>query len=95
MDERQEPKYRIRSDGWSQGNLMPAALVNRASGKPIPADEPVFILRARDVHAHELLILYQQLCANAEHRKFVGKRIMDFARFASENPDRMKEPDSP
>lgn len=44
----QEPKYTVRG----------GRIVNRASGEAIPDDEPVFILRARDVLAIDALVAY-------------------------------------
>src|SRR4051812_15814985 len=82
----QEPKY--TTDG--------SAIINRASGEAIPADEPVFVLRARDVHALKALHGYHDAIAGGdrEHVVIVRSRILDFARFAREYPDRMKEPDT-
>lgn len=80
----QESKY--TTDGWH--------LINRASGAPIPHDEPVFIFRARDAHAREALEAYACVLTPGEHRDAVAQRIADFARFASAHPDRMKQPDT-
>lgn len=80
----QEPKYTV--DGWN--------ILNRASGKPIPHDEPVFIFRARDVHAREALEAYACELTPGEHRDAVVQRVADFANFAHTYPDRMKEPDT-
>lgn len=67
---------------------------NRASGEIIPADEPVFVFRARDIHAREVIEHYACQIPNDEHRAAVEVRIADFANFAAEHPDRMKEPDT-
>lgn len=80
----QEPKYTTNGH----------ALVNRASGEAIPADEPVFIFRARDVHAREALEAYACVLVPGLHRDKVCERIADFAKFAAENPQRMKVPDT-
>lgn len=80
----QEPKYTTNGH----------ALVNRASGEAIPADEPVFIFRARDVHAREALEAYACVLVPGLHRDKVCERIADFARFAAANPQRMKVPDT-
>lgn len=81
----QEPKYTVsQKDG---------RLVNRDTGKPIPDDEPVFILRAQDIHAVPLLYAYLAM-VTTEHSYAVHRRIKDFEAFALAHLDRMKEPDS-
>lgn len=82
--EAQEPKYTTR-DG---------KIVNRASGEAIPDDEPVFIFRARDVHARAALIAYRAELPPGPHRDAVSRRIADFCSFAYARPGRMKEPDT-
>lgn len=87
MKTKQEPKYKIKG-----------RIVNRQSGQAIPDDEPIFILRARDVTAVELLKKYGDLVkasgCNTEHRTSVQKRVDQFSKFAADNPDRMKVPDT-
>lgn len=83
MLETQEPKYGINENGQ---------LFNRKTGNVIPDDEPVFILRARDIHAADTLRNYYAACEIEGHRKVVYERIVDFNRFAIEHPDRMREP---
>lgn len=80
----QEPKYGIRDN----------RLFNRASGEFIPEDEPVFIFRARDTHAVNILAGYAREVLNAEHASAVWSRVDDFKRFWDANPDRMKQPDT-
>jgi hypothetical protein len=80
----QEPKYA------AIGNL----LVNRASGVPIPDDEPVFILRAKDRRALHALREYQSVVTNHEHIQAIATRINDFESFKLSHPERMKEPDT-
>lgn len=89
MADEQEPKYHF------QGGMV----FNRASGLPIPRDEPVFVFRARDVHAREVLGRYiERLGADPRvssgHIRAVHERLEDFERFARECPDRMKTPDT-
>lgn len=83
---KQEPKYRI------------GPIVNRESGHAIPDDEPVFILRARDVAAVPTLESYLGLVRAAgspqEHMDAVRKRIYQFIKFKEEHPDRMRTPDT-
>ncbi len=84
MDKSQEPKY----------DAIDGKIVNRATGQPIPDDEPIFILRGKDLKAAKALRAYHMTCENVEHRKVVAQRIEDFERFAQEHPDRMKLPDT-
>lgn len=80
----QEPKYDMNPQG---------KLYNRNSGNVIPDDEPVMIFRARDRHAAKAIQYYLSLCSDENHKDVVAGRHADFARFAVEHPDRMKEPD--
>ncbi|WP_291141858.1 KTSC domain-containing protein [Hydrogenophaga sp.] len=82
----QEPKYTCAT--------ATGRLTVRATGKPIPDDEPVFVLRAQDVHAVNALLGYSVLLDNPEHRAAVEQRIKDFEAFRDANPDRMKFPDT-
>jgi len=84
MPASQEPKYGIRDN----------RLYNRASGEFIPEDEPVFIFRARDVHAFGILAHYGNEVCNPAHASAILARVNDFKRFWNNNPDRMKEPDT-
>lgn len=81
----QEPKY----------NAEAGQLVNRATGKPIPSDEPVFVLRAKDRNAVHAIMHYRSLClGNPDHYQAVDARVGDFLKFAEEHPDRMKHTDT-
>jgi len=84
MPASQEPKYGIRDN----------RLYNRSSGEFIPEDEPVFIFRARDVHAFSILAHYGNEVCNPAHAAAILARVNDFKRFWNNNPDRMKEPDT-
>lgn len=85
MNPTQEPKYKIEN----------GKLVNRQSGEQIPDDEPVFVLRARDIHATAVLYFYsQQNGHDAIHKQAIEKRLAQFHRFAGQHPDRMKQPDT-
>ncbi len=84
LPKEQEPKYTTNGH----------AIVNRTSGEEIPADEPIFILRARDKHAVEVLSYYYDLVVDANHGRVVILRREQFHAFAKANPHRMKEPDS-
>lgn len=82
----QEPKF---TTSGKDGRL-----VTRATGKPIPDDEPVFILRAQDIHAIHALRGYVLLLEDEQHTAAVEERIEAFKAFAEANPDRMKAPDT-
>src|SRR5262245_9192874 len=49
-------KFGVRFDGHS------IALVNLVSGEVIPDDEPLFLLRGRDLHGYDTLMHYLALC---------------------------------
>lgn len=85
----QEPKYTV---GTRDGRI-----VNRATGKPIPDQEPIFILRAKDVHATAALAAYlSAITAVTEpaHVIEVQRRIDAFDAFAEAQPDLVKQPDT-
>ena len=84
MKLKQEPKYKIVGDN----------LVNRTSDEVIPDDEPVFIFRARDVHAVSVLVHYWAIIGDEKHQKAVYDRVRDFRKFLHDHPERMKEPDT-
>lgn len=66
--------------------------VNRRSGNPIPEDEPVFILRARDNHAIAAMSYYVECCQDDLHRCDVESVINTFRAWRDANPDKTKEP---
>ena len=86
LSEYQEPKYGIRDN----------KLTSRQTGHPVPDDEPVFILRARDPYAQRAIMAYHDLVPkeSTEHREAVKTRAAQFANWAALHPDRMKEPDT-
>jgi hypothetical protein len=69
-------------------------IVNRDTGAAIPDDEPVFILRARDIHAQTVLESYFRECNNPDQMACARGEIDRFRAFAEQHPERMKEPDS-
>lgn len=87
LPQAQEPKYTVsQKDG---------RIVNRATGKPIPDDEPVFILRAKDMLASAALLAYlDEIGADPEHAAAVQKRIDAFDAFAAAHPERMSFPNT-
>lgn len=80
----QESKYDVR-DGQ---------IVNRHTGVPIPSDEPIFILRAKDQRAVTALTAYYAAVTDPEHAKAVAARIEAFRAFAIAYEERMREPDT-
>lgn len=83
MLETQEPKYGVNDDG---------RLFNRETGNVIPDDEPVFILRARDIHALDTLNFYHDQCKVEGHKQVVMERIAHFHAFFLKNQGLMREP---
>lgn len=77
-----ERKYKIK-DG---------KLVKRSTEVPVPEDEPLFILRAKDRNALPAIVAYSLICDNLEHRQEVQKSVNDFKNFLRLNPEKMKEP---
>jgi hypothetical protein len=69
-------------------------IVNRVTGKPIPDDEPIFILRAKDVRSTVALLAYQDMCEDETHKSIITQRIDDFACWQDENSEQVREPDS-
>ena len=80
----QEPKY--TTDGRH--------IINRATGEPIPSDEPIFIFRARDTYAGGLIGLYLRMLVRGVHSAAVFERCRQFAEFRARHPARMKYPDT-
>ncbi len=91
MDVTQEPKYMIVDENGVE--LPNAQLANRATGKPIPKDEPVMIWRAQDLNTGQPIFLYQEICKNPGHQRVVQGRFEQFRQFQTDHPERCKEPD--
>lgn len=79
-----DPKYGINA----------GKVVNMTSGEAIPADEPIFVFRAKDIHAVTALNAYFEECKNLAHQAAILQRVEDFINFRIENKDRMNEPDT-
>ena len=76
----QERKYKIEvQDGVG-------TLVNRLTGRPVPDDEPLFILRAQDVNALPALMAYMVLCKDLQHSEEVNKIGFRFQKFQRQAP---------
>jgi len=95
MKPEQEPKYRAQVYVDDQAAPLEAHLVNRKTGEGIPDDEPVFVFRARDVYAYQVLEHYLDLIQGGPiaHIDAVAARVDDFNRFRRTKPERMKTPD--
>ena len=86
----QDPKYSIEVD-MDAGT---ARLVNASTHEPIPVDEPMFMMRARDVHAVPTLAHYMTLCREEEQRFAVHRHITTFMSYRDAHVGIMKEPDT-
>ncbi len=76
--------------------LFRTGLVKRSNEEPIPEDEPIFILRARDCLAFPTLQHYQQLSAtdgcNAYHMDGIDRALISFMQWSNANPEKLKQP---
>ena len=74
-----------------------SSIVNTATGKPIPDDEPVFILRAKDSAVLETLGHYKSITrlmgASEEFLTHIEQIIIRFAEWEDDNNHLMKVPD--
>jgi hypothetical protein len=77
-----DPKYTIRA-----GRICTAA-----TGEPIPAGEPVLIVRAQDVHALDMIWHYYRMIESASVKASIFERIKAFDKYARDNQSRMKQP---
>ena len=85
MQKTNDPKYGINNNG---------KICNLETSVAIPDDEPIFILRAQDMLALQVLIFYKTTVATEEHKDAVRHRIREFRNFGNDNPGRMKAPDT-
>lgn len=76
-------------------------IINTQTGKAIPHDEPIFIIRARDKRARAALLWYRRLlgkdlqhCENELHAAGVLERVKEFYDYTLDHPDLIKEPDA-
>jgi hypothetical protein len=71
-------------------------LIKTSNGQPIPEDEPVVILRARDRLALPILRIYRELSViDSCNEWFLGEQdrtLKEFEKFTKEHPERMKQP---
>lgn len=71
-------------------------LVKTSNDQPIPDDEPVFILRARDANALPLLVRYREYCRESgspqQRVDDLANVINQFEKFKNRNAHKMKIP---
>lgn len=72
---------------------IPSAISRRTS-QPIPQGEPVFLIRAKDKHAVDVLGIYMSLCQEVEHRQAVNDVIRKFVSWQHINDVKVCEPSS-
>lgn len=77
-----ERKYKIKDE----------QIVKKSNEVPIPDDEPVFILRAKDRKALATLVAYNMILDYLDQKAEVTKSINDFRAFQENNPEKMAEP---
>lgn len=73
-------------------------LIDSSTGKPVPADEPVFVLRGNNPLSVQALRDYREACVRASCQEDYVKRLdgvlASFAEYAFNNKDRMRHPGS-
>jgi hypothetical protein len=71
-------------------------LIKRSNGDPIPEDEPIFILRARDYLALPLLAHYIKLSqvddCTEHHLQGLNETYRSFDQWQHQNFDKLKQP---
>ena len=80
----------------SKFHIEDGEIIKTSNGQPIPRDEPLFLLRARDYLALPLLLHFRELsladsCTDY-HVTGLTDVIAKFQAFAREHPERMKQP---
>lgn len=68
-------------------------LVNKKSGKAIPPDEPVFVLRAQDINAVHMLREYRKVAGDWTFKEHIDKLIEKFETWQRNNSHLVKIPD--
>ncbi len=71
-------------------------IVKKLTGEPIPEDEPIFILRARDRLALGAIAKYYEAAVldncTEYHLHGIHSAIVAFGEFTQRYPERMKQP---
>lgn len=94
MKASQEPKYMIVDTEGRE--IVNARLANRATGEPIPDEEPVFVLRGKDLIAPDAIAGYLAKLPDGtetEHANAVRERLVQFHDYQVIHPTRCKAPD--
>ena len=89
MQQIRNTKYSVVTGGPNRGLLK-----NVETGQVIPADEPVFIVRAQDKTSTALLdfAATKVLKKNPEHAKAIRGVRRAFLDWRRQNPDQVKDP---
>jgi len=71
-------------------------IFKKSNDEIIPEDEPLFLLRGRDILALNLLHHYKSISISSDcndyHFKKLDETIKEFKAFKNEHPERMKMP---
>lgn len=78
----------------SKYDVYEGKIVNRATGVPIPDDEPIIIFRAQDLKLEAILTIYQELVTDEHHKQVIDRKYRDVLDWQLKNRHRVKEPDS-
>jgi hypothetical protein len=80
-------KFAVSTDG---------KIYKKSNGEILPADEPLFLMRARDWLAVRTLEGYRELSiadgCNDYHFSMIDSEIARFKKFKEDHPERMKQP---
>ena len=85
----------------TEAGILSIEVVKTSNGQPIPLNEPLVLIRARDLFAIPLLLCYRALVqvawypdeeAKKEHLESNDRSIRSFEEFANLHPDKMKLP---
>lgn len=103
MTKRIDSKYHIEVTGFASGltvgqpNLA-ISIVKTGNGQPIPDDEPVILVRAKDWLALPLLRYYREIClldgCTDFHMRGLDAIIHAFEEFKEKHQEVMKQPGS-
>lgn len=78
------PKYEVQS----------GRIHNLLTGRPVPEDEPVLILRARDINAIEAMLFYNAQCKDRSQGSSVNHAVREFKAWQAMEYEQVKAPDS-
>lgn len=71
-------------------------IFKKSNGEIVPDEEPLFLLRGRDILALDFLALYVDLSkkagCNVYHFQKIEETTANFIRFRKEHPERLKMP---